>query len=660
MKSGHQPGMNTEKIKLFDEFTLDLARGCLLRGGQPVHLRPQSYEVLKYLVENKGRLISKDQLIEEVWEGRAVTDGSLGKCIEDVREALGEDARLYIRNVRGRGYIFDPKNDEQETPASELAWSEQIDVLRVLVEDYDQEGDGSTSRQAKAASRAPVVPTDSRRWFRANAVRLTIAGLLVITVAVGTAYYFSSIAPGASGASHLKSLAVLPFKSLGGESSDVYLGLGMADTLIARLSNLKEIAVRPTSSVMKYADSDKNTNDIGRELNVESVLEGSIHISGGRLRVTVQLVSVRDQTPMWADSFDEQFTDIFTVEDSISQRVAEKLALKLSSDERKALAKHYTEDTEAHLLGLNGRYLLEKRTPEATRKAIAFFEKAIEKDPNYALAYADIAESYFTLSITGNMPPREAFPRVTEAATKSLLIDSQLAEGYHSLGVARFFHDWDWSGAERDFKRALEINPNYALAHELYGHLLSNLGRHEEALAESSRSLELNPLSLISNALRGQMLFFAGRYDDAAAHLQKAIDVEPGFWISHLALGKVYERKKMYPQAIAEFQRALELSGAPEPKSLLGYTYAVAGKPAEARRLLDDLKQMSARQYVAPKHIALVYAGLRKEDEMFKWLEKAYEDRDISLAFIKVEPRWDEYRAEPRFADLLRRVGFTQ
>jgi TolB-like protein/Flp pilus assembly protein TadD len=456
----------------------------------------------------------------------------------------------------------------------------------------------------------------------------------------------------------VKSLAVLPFKSLGRESSDVYLGLGMADTLIARLSNLKEIAVRPTSSVMKYADSDKNTSDIGRELNVESVLEGSIHISGGRMRVSVQLVSVRDQTPMWADKFDEQFTDIFTVEDSISQRVAERLALKLSSDERKALAKHYTEDTEAHLLGLNGRYLLEKRTPEATRKAIAFFEKAIEKDPNYALAYADIAESYFTLSITGNMPPREAFPRATEAATKALHIDPLLAEGHHILGVTRFFHEWNWSGAERAFKRALEINPNYALSHELYGHLLSNLGRHEEALAESSRSLELNPLSLISNALRGQMLFFAGRYDDAVAHLQKAIDVEPNFWISHLALGKVYERKKMYPQAIAEFQRALELSGAPEPKSLLGYTYAVSGKPAAARRLLDDLIQMSARQYVAPKHIALVYAGLRQEDEMFSWLEKAYEDRDISLAFIKVEPRWDEYRAEPRFADLLRRVGF--
>jgi TolB-like protein/DNA-binding winged helix-turn-helix (wHTH) protein/Flp pilus assembly protein TadD len=651
--------MNTEKIKLFDEFTLDLERGCLLRGGQPVHLRPQSYEVLKYLVKNKGRLISKDLLIEEVWEGRAVTDSSLGKCIEDVRYALGEDARLYVRNVRGRGYIFDPQNNEH-TPASEAAWTEQIDVLRVLVEDDDHEADAPTPRQANIASRAPGVPADSRRQrYRTIAVTLTLAGLLLIA-ASGTAYYFSSIAPRASGASHVKSIAVLPFKSLGVENNESYLGLGIADTLIARLSNLKDLTVRPTSSVVKYADGGKGTMQIGRELGVESVLEGNFHISSGRIRVTVQLVSVRDQTSLWADKFDEQFTDIFTVEDSISKRVAEKLALSLSSEEKEALVKHYTENTDAHLLSLSGRYLLEKKTPEATRKAIGFFEKAIEEDPNYALAYAGIAESYFTLSVGGSMPPREAFPRAKEAAKKSLDIDPLLAEGHHNLAVARFFYDWDWSGAERDFKRAIEINPNYALAHEMYAHLLSNLGRHEEALAESSRSLELNPLSLISNALRGQMLFFAGRYDDAVAHLQMAINIEPDFWISHLILGKVYERKKTYAQAIAEFQRASQLAGAPEPTSLLGYTYAVSGKPAEARRLLDDLKQMSARQYVAPKHIALVYAGLREKDEMFSWLERAYEERDISLAFIKVEPRWGEYRADPRFVDLLRRVGFTQ
>ena len=654
--------MKTEKIRLFEDFTLDLARGSLLRGNQPIHLRPQSYEVLKYLVANMGRLISKDQLIEDVWQGRAVTDGSLGKCIEELRAALGKDARLYVRNVRGRGYIFDPKTDEHRPLESEPAWSEQIDVVRVLVEDEYHEIDVELPRRATVTPPASRVSGDSRRTpSRTKAIGITIAVLLVFSLAVLAAYYYSSIAPRATGPSNVKSLAVLPFKSLSGESGNEYLGLGMADTLITRLSNLKEMAVRPTSSVMKYGDSDKERIEICRELGVDAVLEGSIHISGGRMRVTVQLVSVRDQTPIWADTFDERFTDIFTVEDSISQRVAERLALKLSSDDRKALAKHQTENAEAHLLGLSGRYLLEKKKTEATRKAIEYFEKAIEKDPNYALAYAGIAESYFSLSITGSMEPREAFPRVREAATTALKIDPLLAEAHYNLGIANFFHDWDWPAAEQEFKRAIEINPNYAAPHEMYAHLLSNLGRHDEALLESSRSLELNPLSLISNAIRGQILLFAGKYDEAVAHLQNAINIEPNFWISHLTLGKVYERKRMYPQAIGEFQIASQVSGdAPEPKSLLAYAYAISGNSGEARRLLDELRRMSQRQYVAPKHIALVYAGLREKDQMFSWLEKAYSDRDISLTFIKVEPRWDEYRAEPRFADLFRRVGFAQ
>lgn len=268
--------MNSEKIKLFEEFTLDLARGCLLRAGQPVHLRPQSYEVLKYLAENKGRLISKDQLIEEVWQGRAVTDGSLGKCIEEVREALGEDARLYVRNVRGRGYIFDPKTDEQETAESQPPWSEQIDVVRVVVEDEEQEGGATLGSAGEAA-----FPGSRQRVSKSRAVSLAVAGLLVIGLAVGAAFYFSSSGEKRSVASNVRSLAVLPFKSLGGESGDEYLGLGMADTLITRLSNLKEVAVRPTSSVLKYAGGGKGTIEIGRELGVESVLEGSIHISGG-------------------------------------------------------------------------------------------------------------------------------------------------------------------------------------------------------------------------------------------------------------------------------------------------------------------------------------------------------------------------------------------
>jgi len=639
--------MSLEKIHLCEEFTLDLARGCLLRAGQPIHLRPQSYEVLRYLAENKGRLISKDQLIEEVWQGRAVTDGSLGKCIEEVRQALGENARSYVRNVRGRGYIFDPPGVQQNT-----AWAEQVEVVRVVVEE-----DEHNAEAANNVVSSPAV-SGSPGQKKTRVLLPAIVSLLVVAIALG-AYYFSSRSAN-PGNSKVRSLAILPFRSLGVDSGSEYLGLGMADTLITRLSSLKKVAIRPTSAVLKYTGDRKDLIEIGRELGVESVLDGSVHISGGRMRVTVQLMGVNDQTPLWADTFDGQVSEIFGVEDSIAARVAERLTNKLSSDDRRALTKHYTENTDAHLLSLSGRYLLEKKIPEATRKAIDFLQKAIEKDPNFALAYADIAEAYFTLSITGSLTPRDAFPPAKEATLKALQIDPLLAEAYCNLGIAKFFHDWDWVGAERDFKRAIEINPNYHLAHEMYAHLLSNLGRHTEAIPEINRALEIDPLSLIANAIKGQILYLAGQYDEAAAQLERAIEVEPNFWISHLILGKIYERRKMYPEAIAEFQAASDLSGAPEPKSYLAYTYAVSGQHAEAQKLVDELKLAATQQYVPPKHVALVYAGMGQKDEMFVWLEKAYEDRDISLAFIKVEPRWNEYRADPRFNDLYHRIGFKQ
>ena len=641
--------MSTEKIQLYGEFALDLARGCLLRAGQALHLRPQSYEVLKHLAQNRGRLLSKDQLIEEVWQGRAVTDGSLGKCIEEVRQALGEEARLYLRNVRGRGYIFDPPSVDQ---GAEESWSERVDVVRLVIEDQEHGSEAVTSVSEASLPKA-------RRYRNRRALSLAFASALLLGIAVIATYYVSSRS-GRHETSSVKSLAVLPFKSLGAESGNEYLGLGIADTLITRLSNLKDVVIRPTSAVLKYAEGGKGVADIGRELGVDSVLEGSIHISGGRMRVTVQLVGVNNQTPLWADTFDGQVNDIFSVEDSISARLAEMLTNRLSSADRIALAKHYTENTEAHLLCLSGRYLMEKRIPEATYKAIEFFERAIVKDPNFALAYANIAECYFSLSVTGSLPPRQAFPKAKDAALKALEMDPLLAEAYCNLGITKFFHDWDWTGAEKDFQRAIEINPNYALAHEMYAHLLSNLGRPSEAFLKITRALELDPLSLIANAIKGQILYLAGQYDEASVHLQHAIDVEPNFWISRLTMGKVYERRGMYPQAIAQFQKSLDVSNAPEPKSYLAYTYAVSGKREEAHKLLNELKQASTQQYIAPKHIALVYAGLRLNDEMFAWLEKAYEDRDISLAFIKVEPRWDEYRSDPRFMDLMHRVGFTQ
>ncbi|MEW6213193.1 MAG: winged helix-turn-helix domain-containing protein [Acidobacteriota bacterium] len=642
----------TVRFYEFGPFRIDAAKRLLLREGEMVPLAPKAFDTLLVLVRHQGQVLEKDELMEMLWPDSDVEEANLPLNISALRKALGESPseRRYIVTIPGRGYRF--AADVKETVAEEAELIvERHKQSTLLIREREED---SEDRPDKDQKLLPAASPSLTKWLWA-----ALAAVAIVALAAGVYLLFRGIEEPRPRVA-IKSLAVLPFKPLV-EDGDEYLGIGMTDVLITRLSSLRGVTVSPTSAVLKYASPGKETVEIGRELGVESVLEGSIHRSGERIRVTVRLLSVRDGTPMWADKFDEKFTDIFTVEDSISERVAERLAMKLNSAEREVLAKRDTQNTEAHLLYLKGRYQMEKRTPEALKKGIEFFTQATEKDSSYALAYAEIAGSYHSLSITGHMHPGEAFPRVKEMAAKALDIDPLLAEAHTFAGVSKYFHDWDWSGAERDFKRAIEINPNSAYAHFMYGHLLSNLGRHREALAEGSRALELDPLSLILNALRGQMLFYAGQYDDAIAHLQKAIDMEPNFWVAHLVLGKVYERKKMYAEALAEFQRAGEMSGgSPEPKSYLAYTYAVSGRRAQTRQMIDELKEMSIRQYVPPKHIALVYAGLGEKDEMFEWLEKAYEDRDISLTFIKVEPRWDPYRADPRFENLMKRVGFSQ
>jgi DNA-binding winged helix-turn-helix (wHTH) protein/TolB-like protein/Flp pilus assembly protein TadD len=634
----------------FGPFRIDAEKRGLLRNGEAVPLAPKAFDMLLVLVQHAGTVLEKDQLLEMLWPDSFIEEGNLTYNISAIRKALGESPseRRYIVTIPSRGYRF--AAEVKEVLAGDSALIVERHRRSTLV--IQEREDAPQQQLVPAITGSP----SNRPW---TAVLAAVVILAVVGIGIG-AYLLLKGSKPSPPPSKVRSLAVLPFKALV-EGGDEYLGIGMTDILITRLSNLREVAVRPTSAVLKYTDTGKDAVEIGRELGVDSVLEGSIRRSAGQIRVTVQLVSVREGARLWAEKFDTQFTDMFAVEDSISELVAERLASKLSREEREALAKHDTDNPAAHLLYLEGRYQIEKRTPDAATKAIESFGHAIEKDSNYALAYSGMAEGYFTLSVTGNRRPSEAFPMSKEAATKALALDPQLVEAHTILGIARFFNDWDWAAAERDFKRAIEINPNFPLAHEMYGHLLSNLGRHREALEQINRALELDPLSLIANAIKGQMLQFAGRYDDAVSQLEKAIDVEPGFWISHLTLGKVYERKRLYPEALAEFQRAWELSGhSPEPKSLLGYTYALSGNTSEARRIIDELKKASAARYVPPKHIALIYAGLGEKNEMFDWLERAYEDRDISLTFMKVEPRWDLYRADPRFLDLLRRVGLSQ
>jgi TolB-like protein/class 3 adenylate cyclase len=455
-----------------------------------------------------------------------------------------------------------------------------------------------------------------------------------------------------------KRIAVLPFKPLVPENRDQVLELGMADSLIAKLSNIREIVVRSLNSVRKYSGLDQDPVAAGRELEVSSVLEGNVQKSSDRIRVSARLINVADGSSLWANTFDEKFTDVFAVQDAISQKVADALALRLSGEEHKRLTRRFTENVEAYQLYLTGRYHWNKLTPPEITKSIEFFKKAIELDPTYALAYFGLADAYRSLAPTSEVPSKDTLPQAQAAATKALELDETLAEPHATLAFIHTWYDWDWSGAEREAKRAIELNPNWSFGHIAYAQMLSVTGRSQEAITEGARAVELDPLSLIINALNGYHLHLARRDDEAIARLKKTVELDSNFWIAHQFLGMAYIEKKMYPEAISEFSQAVKLSGGnSEPLALNGYASVLSGDTAKGRAVLQELKSLESQRYVPPSNLALLSYVLGEKDEAFSWLEKAYQDRDIRLCRLKVDSKWDSMRSEPRFVEILKRIG---
>jgi TolB-like protein len=459
-------------------------------------------------------------------------------------------------------------------------------------------------------------------------------------------------------ASPEKRIAVLPFKPLVPENRDQVLELGMADSLIAKLSNIREIVVRSLNSVRKYSGLDQDPLAAGRELEVNSVLEGNVQKSSDRIRVSARLINVADGSSLWANTFDEKFTDVFAVQDAISQKVANALALRLSGKETKRLTRRYTDNVEAYQLYLTGRYHWNKLTPPEITKSIEFFKKAIELDPTYALAYFGLADAYRSLAPTSEVPSKETLPKAQAAATKALELDETLAEPHGTLALIHSWFDWDWAAAEREAKRAIELNPNSGFSHIAYAQFLSHFGHDQEAIAEATRARDLDPLSLIINALGGQYFYSARRYEEAILRLQKTLELDPNFWIAHLFLGEVYIQKGQFAQAFVELNKAKELSGGnAEAISMIGYAWARSGDSAKARAVLKELKAVASERYVPASHLAMLCYVVGEKDEAFTWLEKACQDRDIRLCRLKVDPRWDDMRTDPRFAAILKRIG---
>jgi DNA-binding winged helix-turn-helix (wHTH) protein/TolB-like protein/Tfp pilus assembly protein PilF len=629
----------------FGDFRLDASKRRLLRGVEPVPLTPKVFDTLLYMVEHRGNVITKDELMAALWPDTAVEENNLGQNISKLRSVLGESRgeNRYIATAPGRGYCFVAEvkalADENGREAAEAVRSMPIPAAAEVV---------TTSPPARRSGRLK-----GRVWT------VVLVGALAAASCFGAFYIWrarTKTVPAAAG----RTLAVLPFKPLVMGNRDEALELGMADALITKLSNTRGVIVRPLASARRYGGVEQDPLAAGRELQVDSVVDGSIQRWGDRIRVTARLVSVGGEQ-LWAGQFDEKFTDIFAVQDAISGRVAGALALHLSGEEERRLTKRHTENAAAYELYLRGRYHLYKLTPPEVRKGIEFFQEAVRVDPSYALAYAGIADAYSTLPITSDVAPRDAFPKAKEAVTKALELDGSLAEAHAILGRIKFWFDWDWAGSESEFRRAIDLSPNNADAHRLYAHLLSNIGRHEEALRELKRARELDPLSLITNTLQGQFLHFAGRDDEAVRSFEKTFELNPNFWVAHTQLASVLIHKKMYGQALTELEKAREQSGGnTHTIALTGYVMALSGEHGRARGVLEELRRVSRERYVPPSNMAIVHHGLGEREEALAWMERAFEGRDVLLTFVAVDPKWEALRSDQRFVSLLERMNLRK
>jgi len=655
----------------FGSFRLDPTRRLLRRKGETVPLAPKALETLVVLVRHRDRVLEKDQLLKAVWPDTVVEEGNLTVNISLLRKALGDDpgAHRYIVTVPGRGYQF--VASVREVP-SEIEASENVSTFLPEAAGaaigVPETGSipGANSIEAEVTAHSPVhgeqladsaliAPAGSpyvgtRRLLWAAVVAM---GLVAV---VSASVWMTRPARPATG-SGVKSLAVLPFKPLVSEARDEYLELGMADALITKLSKLQQLTVRPTESILNYTSPGQDLQAAGRRLGVDAVVTGGIQHTGDQLRVTVQLVRAADGSALWAERFDAPWSDVFAMQDAISEQVARALALRLTNTERDLLVKRDTDNPAAYREYLIGRHFWSRRDREAVKKGVQHFEKAVELDPGYALAHAALADSYVLSVTTRELSPKEAHPRARAAAVKALQLNPVLAEAHSTLAVVSLYYDWDWVSAERAFKHAIDLKPDDATAHQRYALALSLRGRFDDALREIRLARDLDPVSPIINTNVGYTLYWARRYQEAIVELRKALAFDPGFSATHGNLARVYVQTRAYAEAIAEFKKAHLLGGSSRVEAYLAHAYAVSGQTRESTKLLDDLKDPSRPTYASPFDVALVYVGLGDHDQAFAWLQKAYDERDRDILSLKVNPVLDPLRSDPRFADLMRRMG---
>lgn len=689
--------MKQKRYFEFGEFQLDVRERSLLRNGEAVQVTPKAFDTLVILVENAGSLVEKDEMMRAVWPDSFVEEIGLARNISVLRKLLGEDPgeQQFIETVPKRGYRFKAQvrehvddapasagilsagfekaaeritsgNDAGTSNGAELVFeqssvSQTVEIYREYATNEPASHPAELIAPDPQTTALPMAATPAPIWKSKRAVPFIAFAVVGLIAAL---WFLNASRNRPIDKLKIKSIAVLPFKRLDTADDSERLGMGMADTLITRLSNIRELTIRPTRDVMRYENAGGDIAEVGKALGVDAILDGSIQRGGDRLRVTVRLIHTASKSQLWAKQFDEKLTDVFTMQDAISAQVANSLSLNLSDLEQQRINKKYTEDVEAYQAYLKGRYFLNKQTRDDLQKTIDHFEQAIRLSPNYALAYAGLADVYANRAYRSSTPASREhnYELAKSAALKAIEIDGDLAEAHASLGFILRSSDWDWIASERSLKRAIELNPNYPTAHDYYALLLATLGRTDEALTEITTAQRLDPLSLLINADLAEMYIFARKPEQAIEVATKALEMNHEFLRLHMMLMWAHLEARMLDDAIREAKSPPENEGRDTifPMSILSCAYNNAGQVSEAWQVAERLLVLADQYSPALVQAAATCSSLGDNDHAFALIERAIAVKNDRLLWLKVDPRFDNLRKDDRYQGLLRRMNLPK
>lgn len=630
---------------LFGQFTLVPTEKRLLSDREVVPLTPKVFDTLVLLVENRGRLIQKEELLKALWPNTVVEEQALAHNVSQLRKVLRDSAEdpRFIETVPKRGYRF-------------------VASVRAVVE--------PAPLVASAAVSGVTPPSERRLWWSRPALLAVLAAVLLVLGGTAGYLYPPGLRQRAAGAvPQIHSLAVLPLENLSGGKEQEYFAEEMTDALITDLAQIGSLRVISRTSAMHFKGTEETLPQIGRDLQVDAIVEGTVARDENRVRVTAQLVEANSDQHLWARTYERDLKYVLALQDEIARDITEQIRIKLTPKERSLLTQSHPVDPEAYDAYLRGRYWWSKRGAAAW-KGLDYFQKAIAKDPSYALAYSGIADSYLMLGFNGNLSPKEAFPRAKEAAIKALGLDPSLAAARASLALVKSLYDRDWSGAEAEFKQAIALNPSDATAHQWYSTYLLVVGQLDAALKEIERAHELDPFSPTVNWWYGRSLYYARRYDDALRQLQRSLEMFPDQWLFYNYIADVYEHKGMFPEAFGARQQALSMQNDPTVGALAeayqrsGYRGWLLKKiqilehaPLQTMQTRDQEPRLDAFKDYG---IAYFYSLLNDEAHAMPYLERAYDGGNPAVLFLQVSPHWDSIRSSPRFLNLVRRIGLPR